>query len=79
MNLNVLRVKVKGLIPALLAKQASRDRPLPRSCVSPISGHVTVHVTGLLTAWGCSLPPLTPRRRIPGWITLDLGLGGVGS
>ena len=41
MNLNVLRVKVKGLIPTLLAKQASRDRPLLSHVTGPFPGHVS--------------------------------------
>ena len=60
MNLNVLRVKVKGqgLIPALLAKQASPNRPFLSHVTGPFPGHVSgpfpahvkVHMTGLLTA-----------------------------
>ena len=57
----------------------SLDRTLPRSHVRPVSSHATDHVTGLVIARGCSLPPPYTKNENPRGDYSVSRSGGVGS
>ena len=56
----------------------SHVRTLSWSHVRPVSSHVTDHVTGLVIARGCSLPPYTKNENPRGDYSVSRS-GGVGS